>query len=247
MNFLKSLLSRKSNVTEAVKSFVTTDVHSHLIPMLDDGSQSMEETIGLIIGYKELGFTKLITTPHVITDNFMNTPDIILAGLDKVRKELKNKEIDMLIEASAEYFVDEFLLKRIGEEGLLPFGNNHILIEMSTVNYPQIFKDVIFELKLNGYIPVLAHPERYSFFWNDPKLVHELRDSELLFQVNYLSLSGIYLPALKKMAEKLIDEGMVDFVGSDVHEIRQLDYLAKSLESPYMEKLSKLNLLNFTL
>jgi protein-tyrosine phosphatase len=247
MNFLKNLISRKPDITDAIKSFVTTDIHSHLIPNLDDGSQSMEETIGLIIGYKELGFTKLITTPHIMSDYFQNTPEIILAGLEKVKQELRNKEIEMQIEASAEYYMDENLLKRIENEGLLPFGNNYILIETSTLNYPRIFKEVIFELKLNGFNPVLAHPERYSYFWNDPKLVNELRDSELLFQVNYLSLSGLYSPPIKKMAEKLIDDGMVDFVGSDVHEIRQLDYLAKSLESSYIGKLSKLKLLNNTL
>jgi len=247
MNFLKDLLTRKSGLNETAKSFVTTDVHSHLIPKLDDGSQSMEETIGLIIAYKELGFTKLITTPHVMSDYFQNTPEIILSGLKEVRKELKDKDIEMQIEASAEYYVDEFFLKRIENEGLLPFGNNYILIETSTVNYPRIFKEVIFELKLNGYNPVLAHPERYSFINNDPKLATEFRDAELLFQVNYLSLSGLYTNPVRKLAEKLIDEGMVDFVGSDVHEIRHLEYLAKSFESTYMEKLSKLNLLNFTL
>jgi protein-tyrosine phosphatase len=247
MNFLKNLITRKHVTNEALKSFVTTDVHSHLIPNIDDGSQSMEETIGLIIGYKELGFSKLITTPHVITDHFPNTPTTILAGLEEVRKELKNKRIEMQIEASAEYYVDEFFLKRINEEGLLPFGNKYILIETSTVNYPWIFKDVIFELKLNGYNPVLAHPERYSFLWNNPQLVKEFRDAELLFQLNYISLSGSFSPAIKKMAEKLIDNGMVDLVGSDVHEIRHLDYLAKSFESVYFEKLSKLNLLNHNL
>lgn len=247
MNFIKNLISRKSSNNEAVKSFLTTDLHSHLIPKIDDGSQSMEETIGLIIGFKELGFTKLITTPHVMTEHFPNTPEIILSGLDEVRKELKNKNIDIQIEASAEYYVDEYLLKRIGNEGLIPFGNNYILIETSTVNYPKIFRDVVFELKLNGYNPVLAHPERYMFLWHDSKLLHLLRDSELLFQINHLSLSGQYAPALKKMAEKLIDNGMVDFIGSDVHEIRQLDYLAKSLETNSMEKLQKLNLLNFTI
>jgi protein-tyrosine phosphatase len=247
MKFLKNLLSRNNDFKEPVKSFVTTDLHSHLIPKIDDGSQSMEETIGLIIGFKELGFTKLITTPHIMSDNFKNTPQRINTGLEDIRKELKVKEIEMQIEASAEYYVDEYLLKRIGNEGLIPFGNNYILIETSTVNYPRIFKDVIFELKLNGYNPVLAHPERYSFFWNDNKLVNQLRDSELFFQINYISLSGIYSPHVKKMVEKLINDGMVDFIGSDVHEIIQLDYLALALESPYMEKLKKLPLLNSTL
>jgi protein-tyrosine phosphatase len=247
MNFLKNLLTRKSRLNESVKSFVTTDVHSHLIPKLDDGSQSMEETIGLIIGYKDLGYTKLITTPHVMSDYFQNTPKTILAGLDEVRKELKEKQIEMQIEASAEYYVDEFFLKRIENEGLLPFGNNYILIETSTVNYPRIFKDVIFELKLNGFNPVLAHPERYNFIHSNPKLAGELRDAELLFQINFLSLSGMYTNPVRKLAEKLIDDGMVDFIGSDVHEIRHLEYLAKAFESEYIEKLRKLNLLNFKL
>jgi tyrosine-protein phosphatase YwqE len=207
----------------------------------------MEETVGLIIGYKELGYTRLITTPHVMSDFFMNTPEIIISGLELVRKELKEKEIEMEIEASAEYYVDEFFLKRIENEGLLPFGNNYILIETSTVNYPKIFKDVIFELKLQGYNPVLAHPERYSFLYNNSRLTNDLRDAELLFQVNLLSLSGGYSVPVKKFAEKLIDEGMVDFVGSDVHEIRHLEFLARSFESNYIEKLSKLNLLNSTI
>ena len=93
MNFLKNLLNRKSDASKAIKSFVTTDVHSHLIPNIDDGSQSMDETIGLIIGYKELGFTKLITTPHIITDHFPNTPSSILSGLEEVKKELVKNEL----------------------------------------------------------------------------------------------------------------------------------------------------------
>jgi tyrosine-protein phosphatase YwqE len=247
MNFIKNLLKPGSATVKSVSLPFTTDLHSHLIPNIDDGSQSMEETIGLIIGYKELGYTKLITTPHVITDHFPNTPASISAGLDEVKKELADKKIEMQFEASAEYYIDEFFLKRIEAEGLLPFGNKYILIETSTVNYPMIFRDVIFELKLNGFNPVLAHPERYTFLWNNNQLLHELRDTELLFQLNCISLTGGYSPGIKKMAEKLIDERMVDFAGSDVHEISHLDYLARSLELPYAEKLFKLNLLNNTL
>tara|TARA_B100001142_G_scaffold330325_1_gene398133 strand:- start:4756 stop:5496 length:741 start_codon:yes stop_codon:yes gene_type:complete len=196
-------------------SSLKTDVHSHLIPGIDDGSPDMGTTIGLIKKMQQLGFSKLITTPHVMSDFYQNSSEIILSGLTNVRAELKTQNINMEIDAAAEYYIDYDFEKKIGEEKFLTFGENYILVELSFMEAPKNIFDIIFKLQLEGYKVVLAHPERYMFF--TMKDYENLVNRGVFLQINCLSIIGYYSEAIKKKVNDLIANNMVSFLGSDCH------------------------------
>ena len=221
------------------------DMHSHLLPALDDGVQNYEESCQLILELKKLGYTKLITTPHIMGDMYRNSKEGILIELEKLRMELEKRNVDISIDVAAEYYIDEWFIELIDKNELLPIQDNFILIETNFLSYHErLFKEAVFKLKINGYKPIFAHPERYSYFWNDFEKYHELKDMEILFQINLVSLAGFYSPQVKNISEKLIDTGIVDLIGTDTHSIDYIKAIEKAMYSPYMEKLGNLKLLN---
>ena len=222
----------------------TTDLHSHLLPGIDDGVQSIDESLAVIKGFKNLGFKKLITTPHIMHDFYKNDADIITGKLQEVKQALREANIDIVLEAAAEYYLDEFFLEMI-ESGapLLTFGDKYVLFELSFTNKPLNIKEAMFSLQTRGYRPVLAHAERYPYFHKNDTLV-ELYDSGVHLQLNLLSLSGYYSAAVKKMAAKLLNEQMITFIGSDCHNANQLMAVGQTLNSAVMNPVAKQNLLN---
>jgi protein-tyrosine phosphatase len=231
-----------------IAGLIKTDMHSHLIPGIDDGSKSMEESISLIRSFKEIGYSKIITTPHIMSDYFKNTPEIINEGLSKLKDELNKQKIEIEIEAAAEYYLDFDFIDKIHSEKLLTFGNNYLLFEVSYLNEPDNIDAVIFELQTSGYKVILAHPERYPFWGNNPNRFETLKDKEVFFQININSLAGHYSPGAKKVAEKLIELGMVNFIGTDCHHANHLKYMEEALRSPALHQLVQSGkLLNHTL
>lgn len=231
-----------------IANLIKVDMHSHLIPGIDDGAKSLEESIELIRSFKELGYKKIITTPHIMSDYYKNTPEIIQTGLLKLREELNRQKIEMQIEAAAEYYLDYDFSDKIHTEKLLTFGKNYLLFEVSYLNEPDNIDGIIFELQTSGYNIILAHPERYPFWYNNPKRFETLKDKEVLFQININSLAGHYSPGAKKTAEKLIELGMVNFIGTDCHHANHLKYLEDALKQPALHKLVESGkLLNHTL
>ncbi|HRG58648.1 MAG TPA: capsular biosynthesis protein [Bacteroidia bacterium] len=249
MGFFDQLFRKEKKLAPIdISKLVKTDMHSHLIPGIDDGSKSIEESLSLIRTFKELGYKKIITTPHIMSDYFKNTPDIINEGLAQLRKELNNQKIEMEIEAAAEYYLDFDFIDKIKKEKLLTFGKNYLLLEVSYLNEPDNIDAVIFELQTSGYNVVLAHPERYPFWGNNPNRFETLKDKEVLFQININSLAGHYSPGAKKVAEKLIEMNMVNFIGTDCHHANHLKYLEEALCNPALHKLVESGkLLNHTL
>lgn len=226
-------------------SDVGVDMHSHLIPGIDDGSESMDHTIGMILRFKELGYKKLITTPHIMSDHYKNTPEIILQGLNDIRKELEKLRIDIEIEAAAEYYTDEFFMDKIEEGNLLTFGKNNVLFEFSFSAKPRQVNEAIFALKNNGYQPVLAHFERYAFYLEDGEsAVEDLKNRGVHIQMNLNSLTGYYGKPIKKQAQMLVDREFVDYVGTDCHRIEHLHLLQENLTDHYFHKLKDLRLKN---
>jgi tyrosine-protein phosphatase YwqE len=225
-----------------IKQYYTVDIHSHLIPGIDDGSKSMEESLSLIKKLKDLGFQKLIITPHIMSDRFPNTAQGILSGLEKLRSELLSKSIDIKLEAASEYFLDQHFLNLLKKREILTFGDVYLLFELSYTNKPLILESAIFEMIVAGYKPVLAHPERYLFLHQNFEEYKWLKRKGLLFQVNLNSFSGYYSKAVQKVANRLAEEGLIDFIGSDTHKERQLVHLEKNLHSKViMEKIFKNN------
>ena len=229
-------------------SDLVTDVHSHLIPAIDDGAASLEQSLQLIKGLNDLGFKKLITTPHVISDFYQNTPEKINNGLVLLQDAVIKANIDVEIDVAAEYFLDYDFQEMMEKDKLLTFGTNYLLFELPFYNKPQVLDEVIFKMQTLGYTPVLAHPERYTYWYNDFEAYNDLKNRGVLLQININSLVGGYSAQAKKTAEKLIVNNMVDFVGSDTHNQHHIELLKKSLNNKYLYDLIKNgNLLNKTL
>jgi len=229
------------------------DMHSHLLPGLDDGAETLTHSLDLLRALRALGYRKLIMTPHIMGDFFKNTPESIRAALQLLREAAAEADLgDLELDCAAEYYLDEFLGRKLADgTEMLTFGGDkrYLLFETSYMNEPLNLYDIIFELSAQGYTPVLAHPERYTYFYGRLAEIEKLRrDHGVLLQVNLNSLAGYYSPAAKKVAEQLVDAGLVDFVGTDTHHLRHTDtLLRRTLLLPHLEKLLQLPLLNNTL
>ena len=229
------------------------DMHSHLLPGLDDGAETLAHSLDLLRALRALGYRKLIMTPHIMGDFFKNTPESIRAALQLLREAAAEADLgDLELDCAAEYYLDEFLGRKLADgTEMLTFGGDkrYLLFETSYMNEPLNLYDIIFELSAQGYTPVLAHPERYTYFYGRLAEIEKLRrDHGVLLQVNLNSLAGYYSPAAKKVAEQLVDAGLVDFVGTDTHHLRHTDtLLRRTLPLPHLEKLLQLPLLNNTL
>lgn len=217
---------------------VGADMHSHLIPGIDDGVKTVEESVQCIRRYAALGYKKIITTPHIVPGGYNNSPATILPGRDKVREALLKAGIDIPFEAAAEYYVDELLQDKINKKELLTFGNNHVLIEYSYYAKPRNAAEIIFELKSKGYQVILAHPERYPFYYDEQcEQYEEIRDRGVFLQLNMASLVGKYGKGAQTMGYKLIEKGLVDFIGSDLHNERLFGPLESLLSNKAMVNL----------
>ena len=212
-------------------------MHSHLAFGIDDGARNVEESIALVEGLTNLGYQGFITTPHIMADHYKNTPETISDSVNKVNKTLNALGNKQQLRFAAEYYYDSNFIKLIQEDKILSFGNKYVLFELSYLNEPMEIKTAIFELKIRGYKPILAHPERYPYFYQSFRKYEELSDFEVLMQVNLASLFGAYSPMSKKIAEKLIDMNLISFVGTDCHNLGHLRALPKALESKHLAKL----------
>jgi protein-tyrosine phosphatase len=228
MSIFSKLFAPDTNKQAADFCPLVADFHSHLIPGIDDGCRTMAESLELIRQFADMGFRKLITTPHVQDEFFRNTPEIILGGLEKLSEAINKAGIKIQIEAAAEYLIDDGFEKKIKAGGLLTFGQNHILVEMSYYMEHPNLKSILFQLQIEEYKVILAHPERYSYWDNKWNKFEELKERGILFQLNTVSATGYYGPSVKKMAEYLINAGMYDFMGSDMHNQAYMDALQNS-------------------
>lgn len=208
---------------------IGVDMHSHILPGIDDGAPTVRESVMLVNRLISLGFTKLIATPHIMADYYRNTPDTIHRALDILREELHNQQIDIPIEAAAEYYFDETFESKIEKGDLLTMGNNYLLFELSYINYPSNLQETIKKLNDKGYKPILAHPERYPYLYSSIENFYKIREYGCYFQLNTISLSGHYGKQTQKIAEELVDNMMIDFIGSDMHHLRHADALYQSL------------------
>jgi len=218
-------------------SGIGTDMHSHIIPGIDDGARTLNDSLLLAKKFKALGYKKLIATPHIMADYFRNTPDTINRGLDTLRKGLLEIELDLEVDAAAEYYLDEILEKKIRQKEVLTFGDNYLLFELSYVNAPQNLIDFIRLMQDAGYKPVLAHPERYPYYYNSFESYRQIRETGCLLQLNGIALTGYYGAGAKKIAGEMVENHMVDFLGSDMHHLKHATALEDSLGTPLMQQL----------
>ena len=222
------------------KNPLTVDLHSHLLPGIDDGVRTLKESLAIIKKFKSLGYTKLITTPHIISDSYTNTQEIIQEKLSVVQEALKKEQINITIEAGAEHYINMDFLELLKEDKVVPFCNKYLLFETSYTTKPFILEEAVFEMKVKGYTPVLAHPERYRYVHDDIEAYKALKDLGVLFQMNIKSLkksSG----SVYKTALKLMNLGLIDFIGSDAHRMRDMVDLEKIIMSKRYETIFKKN------
>jgi protein-tyrosine phosphatase len=212
---------------------ITIDIHSHILPGIDDGSPDIATSIKLIQGICDLGIRKTIATPHIISDMYRNTPQTISAALASLQPALKAAKIEIEISAAAEYMMDDYFVKilRSGTE-LLCLYNRVVLTEQSYATPTTNLNEISFELLMAGYLPIMAHPERYIYYHNDFSQFQKLKDMGFLLQVNLLSLTGYYGKQVAKAAKFIVDNNLVDYVGTDLHHERHLSVLQseKTLE-----------------
>jgi len=240
--------NRAGEVKSLDLSWMVSDMHSHLIPGIDDGSQSLEESVALVRRLEGYGLKKLIITPHVMTEFYKNTPEIISSGLQTLKAELLKENIAIELDVAAEYYLDEIFLEKVTSgQPLMTFGNNHVLVETGFMSKPSMLLESFFQLEMAGYQPVFAHPERYLYLHQDLALLESLSDRNISFQLNLLSITGYYSKPVKKFAEKLIDEGLIKLVGTDCHNERYLNFMERLPDEKYFHKLKSMDLLNTSL
>ena len=224
---------------------LSVGLHSHLIPGIDDGCKTTEQSIEILRQLEESGIQKVVTTPHIAMEFYPNTPEIIRKGLVKMQKAIKEANLSITLEAAAEYYLDQHFLSALREnDEMLTFGDNFLLFETPFLSKPPFFDDAIFEMKARGLQPVFAHPERYQYIGENPELLTQLKQKEILLQLNAGSLAGAYTPAIKKMAHFMIRNNLVDFLGSDIHHERHLKNFIALRDSRDYQKLMALPLLN---
>lgn len=234
---------RRKNVVS--ENPIRTDIHSHLLPGLDDGVQSFEDAEEIILRFIRAGYQKLITTPHIMSDAYRNTPAGIRSKLAELREYLTAKNIHIQIEAAAEYYLDEAFIKSVElDQEILTFGKRLLLFETNFMTEPLHLKEFIFMATTKGYQLVLAHPERYIFLQNDLAKAEDLINRGVYFQLNTSSLTGYYSREAQRTAYKLIDKGWVHFVGSDCHSLQHIHLLEEAQTSRYYQKALTLPLLN---
>lgn len=212
------------------------DIHSHLLFGLDDGAKTIEDSLSFLSQLKNLGFSKVITTPHIMKGVYPNNAANILKKLEEVKGVLTHNQIELSLHAGAEYMMDHFFYDNIKTESLLTLKDNWVLVEMSYLSAPVQLYDIIYELQVKGYRPILAHPERYLYYFKNLAEYDKLKKSGLYFQLNLLSLVGYYGPEAQSTAEKLLLRGMIDFTGSDIHHQLHLNSFEKkiSLKETYL-------------
>lgn len=228
---------------------LVVDVHAHVLPGLDDGADTLEESLSLIEGLVRQGVKKIIATPHVMGNYYRNTPELIQQKLMLVKMALRNNGIDVALEAAAEYYLDEMFVQQLERnDTLLSFGKlKYLLFETPFVNQPPELEEVIALINKQGYKPVLAHPERCLYLQKDPELTRQLHRKGLLFQLNINSLVGYYSRQTQVFAEWLVASNLIDFLASDAHRKSQVDLLESARKQPHFQQCFYHGVLNDTL
>ncbi|GAA0559783.1 tyrosine-protein phosphatase [Chitinophaga japonensis] len=207
-----------------------TDIHSHLIPAVDDGVQDIETSLLFIQQLQEMGIQKVITTPHIMADRYPNSVQTLTAPYMQVKKVLQEKGIDLAFSFAGEYYMDEYFEQLISSSSLLTLQGKMVLVEMSFIQAPPQLHQWLFSLIAAGYQPVLAHPERYNHYHDNYTQYAQLKEWGCQLQMNLLSITGYYGKHVQKIAERLLADKMIDLVGTDMHHQKHLQAI-KSIKT----------------
>ncbi len=211
-----------------------TDWHCHLLPGVDDGVQTMEETLQLLALYEEQGVREVWLTPHIMED-YPNTPDALRTRFEELADAYKG---GIKLHLAAEHMLDSLFEQRLAAGEVMPLGEDgdHLLVETSYFNPPFGLKDVLRRIMSKGFVPVLAHPERYVYM--DKANYRELREMNVRFQLNIPSLAGGYGTEVRKKAEWLLRNGFYTYAGTDTHSLKGWRYMsARRVKNKLLKRL----------
>jgi len=229
------IFSKKQFLKDLLEGFV--DIHNHILPGIDDGAKNVKESLSLIKGLTELGIKQFIPTPHIMNDFYPNTDESIGDAyqllLGSLNKKLSNS---ITLNPAAEYMLDNNFEKLLDEGNLFTLKSKYVLIEMSYFQPPINLEQLIFKIKTKGYEPVLAHPERYAFYHNNLEYYKKLKTLGCYFQLNLLSLSTHYGKSVEKTANYLVEENLMDFAGTDTHNLTHIEKISNIVLNKAMQK-----------
>ncbi|TDQ31182.1 tyrosine-protein phosphatase [Zeaxanthinibacter enoshimensis] len=230
------LFSKKHFLVDQLENFV--DIHNHILPGIDDGAKTVEDSLALIKGFSEFGVKNFVATPHIMHNYYPNTKESIEKAHGKVKNELVEMGMDDIeLGFAAEHMIDENFIPLVEKGDILPLRKGYLLVEMSYLQPPIHFDEAIVKVASNHQFPVLAHPERYAFLHQRFGKYKKFRAEGILFQLNLLSLSNYYGKEIPKIAHRLLEENMIDFIGSDVHNMQQLQSLKEVTISRKIQKM----------
>ena len=224
---------------EQVKLFYNTDVHSHILPGVDHGSQSLEQSLEMLRAEAEMGVKRVILTSHVTAITFENTRETLTDAFLKLKDAVTDEGLDMELFLSAEYRMDEYFDKEYAADHLIPMPGNHILLENSFQQELMNLDELMFDLQVKGYRTILAHPERYPYYSRRHKRYEQLHNAGARFQVNILSFTGYFGEEARDSALWLAKNGYIDYLGSDMHNVKHAHIIMHYLNSKEWKKLSR--------
>lgn len=225
---------------EPVELFYHTDIHCHIMPGVDHGSPDEETSLQLIEAQQKWGIKRIILTPHVTESTFENNPQTLGDGFSRIKKAVAKAGNDILLEYSAEYRIDTLFTKQLEKGEIKAMPQNYLLVENNYIQEPWDLDNLLFNLRLSDYKPIMAHPERFAYYHNDMKRYDALHEAGNLFQINLLSLAGYHGKEVKKVAEKLVEKGYADFLGSDIHHTSHAETIDTYLHSKDYHKMEPL-------
>ena len=218
-----SIFQKKKYLIDSIRGI--TDFHNHLLPGIDDGADNIADSVTMLEKFKDMGIENFIHTPHIIADYYPNTKETIGSAFTNLYSEYKSKVPNRF---SAEYMMDQHFVEILDRDEIIPLFESLVLVEMSYFQPPININEIIFKIQNKSLKPILAHPERYAFYHaKDLSMYQNLKSMGCLFQMNMLSLSPHYGGMVQKMAFKLLEENMIDFISSDAHRIEHLDKIEK--------------------
>ncbi|WP_405198365.1 tyrosine-protein phosphatase [Christiangramia sp. LLG6405-1] len=239
-----SIFNRSKYLIDLIEGI--PDFHNHTLPGIDDGSDSVETSRRLFEGFSEIGIDNIIATPHIIDEFYPNTPSSIGEAYGKV---LDQKAGPKNLTYAAEYMMDQHFLEILENKEILTLTDNKVLVEMSYFQAPINLNQILFKLQNNSKMPILAHPERYTYMHSkDLNKFHDLRTRGCLMQVNMLSLSNHYGKGIQKMAYQLIENGLIEYICSDVHKLTHLEKIKEiKIPNKFVQSITELGQNNFKL
>lgn len=227
-HYLKNLFLPYFGGHKKLGKHLTVDIHAHWLPGVDDGAQTEKEALAMVKGLHELGYRKLIATPH-IKETCPNEPQVLRKVFEQFKKTVSKAGIDIEMSLGAEYMLDEGFAAHLASGDMLTLHGKYLLVELNPhqVQILPALRKILFDIKVKGYLPILAHPERYSYYCENWLTMEGLKESGLLFQGNALAVYGLEGKELAKRARKIMDNGWYEFIGTDIHNVGHLQHLSK--------------------